>query len=408
MIDNLTPVQFENIPKMIGFNSMVSKSGRFKVWRREDTKLYLITPTSITDEEGFDTYFEDNIQVLRKILNIDKDYSTDEFKDIVLLNKYPINNRIETCHSFVPSDYLFNLLSSTINAYRYFREYNKDFKKISKKNFEIGHSKKGSYKIPILVSVENSEIQDLLNTDLNTKPLISSSRQPNVVLKSLLEFSKSLNELNKLPKLADITKFIDVALENNLNSHIVETFLSPSKSFQRIKKEYMDIIPNSYIEFESNPILDYDVENNFLNFARVSTEDFNPVTEESIEKLRDYENEQHRNNLDIENALIEVVIDNLSPRKDAKPAKVKVLVSAVYKNDELIYNKSFTAIISGVSSEHYKKLSDWSNNNSVFKVIGDINKPPGKSGEIAVTRYLFESKTEIKKDDGLFNHPTHL
>lgn len=93
--------------------------------------------------------------------------------------------------------------------------------------------------------------------------------------------------------------------------------------------------------------------------------------------------------MSVENAEIEVIIDNLIPKKEAKPAKVKVLVSSVYKNGEQIYDKSFTATITGISSENYKKLSEWSNNNSEFKIIGDISKPPKKSGEITVTKYLF-------------------
>ncbi len=400
MINNISPLEFEKIPKLIGFRATVSQSGRFKVWRRQDTKLYLITPTKAEDKEGYEIYFQDNLKVLRKVLNINEDYTTDEFKDIVLSNKYPINNRIKTDFSFVPSDYLFNLLHSAMDAYRYFREYNKEFKKISKKNFEIGHSKKGSYKIPILVSVEEKEIQELMNSDFYSDSLIHVKRKPNIVLKSLVEFSKSLQGLNELPKLIDTTKFIDSALEHNLNSHIVETFLSPTKNFQRIKKQYTETIPNSYIEFESNPILDYEVEDDLINFVNVDTKDFNPTTEENIEKLRDYENEQDKNNLSEEDVIIECIVSNLRPRLKAQGGEVKVVVSLVEKNNKIVYDSSFTATIKEVSGSHYSKLADISKTNSTFRILGDVSKPPKKQGEIRVTKYLFE--TERKKEEELF------
>jgi len=260
MMYNINQFQFEKDLYIAGFDYKVSNSGNFKIWRRKDSNLYLVTPQDSNDINSFENYIEDNICSLIKILNVNKDYSNDEFVDIFINKKYPINSRIETKSTTVPSDYLFTLLTSTMKSYRYFREYNYEYKKMGTKNFEVGHSKKGSYKIPILVSLEEDVLSDFesqINIMSNT--LFHQEREPNPVLKSIVEFSKSLDKLNNLDKHSESTKFIDIVMENKLNSHIVETFLSVNRSFQKVREDYKDLIKHSYIEFESNPILDFDV-----------------------------------------------------------------------------------------------------------------------------------------------------
>ncbi len=340
-----------------------------------NVKVYI--PKSV-DKIDYSFHQNRTLSYLLRTLKIEETEETlSEIQQQILFPNYKLINRIviEDRHNSetVPFEYADRVIKYNISSFK--TEYVLTAaKQIPLENFQMNHTRKGSFVIPISIPAEYDE-----NTLL---PIPSLT---NTVLKNYLDKINNLADLD----ITNEKKFAEQAIERNIDSKLVKDFMSQD-GLAKYNKQYEKIVERVEISGESSPIIDFNLADSEKHFSKAYLEKLQVVPDVFIETLKSLEIKTDQGHINEEDVSIEAIVDSLSySDKNRTEGTMKF---TIYKVGNEAVKKPFKAVASGLTKKRLKKFGEIFYTAEIVKLRGDVFKSKGKIGDLRIEEILEADK----------------
>jgi hypothetical protein len=357
----------------LGWFSKMSLDGQFKKWYSSEGSANIILPSLSEDFEGDkDYYLHQLVSCIIKYKNIEDDINSfDDILSQINTKSYVIESVVEPFDNnslSAPYEFATSLVSLNINSFSHFNKINFNLKNDDYYDLELGHTKKGSFIIPVKIPVKEdfpSNMGVLSHTAVKINQYVST-----------------LSSLGEVSQIKDKSRFADEALNKGINSNIVANFAlenAPRKNYIKLLQKYSEKVKKAYIRTQPNIFLDNLIENE-PRYAYL--DGLSPIKEDLY---RDLINAEVSNDALVIPLTKKVIIEcdvqqiNLDHISD-----FLVLRIATESKEEIKFKKSFRARAQELSDEHLDICKNAFKNSSVI-IKGDIEKKRGKMASIWVT-----------------------
>ncbi len=366
----------------LGWKSSSSNSNKYTIWTSPlDAELWTRVPMDELSEEYF-YYQNKNIKLLLYFLGLEE--NKENFSDLysqLLKSSYKLINRIVNVENHsnesVPFELANTLTEKNIEAFRSFSLLRaKGKKSIPLEKFELNHSQKGSFVIPISIDVEE---------DKNSLPNI-----PTETSAVLQDYLNTVDRLVKLP-ITDAYDYAKNILERDIDSKIVRDFLGWEDGIAKYKNKYSNKVKDMSISASGSPILDYQLTYEEKHFKNVELNNITALSDDYIQQIDILAAKQDTSTIEGTGVHIDVIMDTISSK-----GKAKFTVWAINGHE---VKKPFKAITVELTKKNLDFCADAIKSGNRFRVLGDISKPKRRMGKIVA------STLELIEEDpnNLFN-----
>ncbi len=372
--NKIKKARFADVFTRVGWLHSVAKSGRYDIWTSPtDTNLWTVLPMEESAED-YSYYQEKNIRILLHFLNLpDSDFYINDLYSQLIGYNYKLLNRIVNQEQFsndvVPFELADVLSNNNIDAFRFFYKIKKRGKTIPIEDFQLHHTQKGSFIIPISIAAQ-----------IGQESLINVASDTNVVIRDYLT---TIDKLMKIPK-QDENQFANKVIEENIDSKIIKSFLGNGNSVAKIRQRYSDKIREISITSNGNPILDFGLTRQEKEYPQVDISGIEVLSNDFIEVLEAREVEADSSSIEESGVNINVEVDSLDQN-----GTVKFSVFGINGRDVL---KPFKARSTKLTKSTLNSLTDAFKSREILEVTGDITKAKGKVGEIIADKFDVKEK----------------
>lgn len=381
-LSSLPKNSLENAFLKLGWIKKEAKDERYDVWvSKESEKSWTIIPRDEHAEEYL-YYQEKNLMVLTQLLGLEgSDFQIKDVYSQILGYNYKIISKIETNEDgeSIPFEFSQNVPLKTIESFRYFySSKTKGKKHLSIDDFNLHHTIKGSFIIPISVSAKDD--------DSGQQSLLNITPTMNIYLHDYL---KAVDEVTKIPT-ADKEKFTNAAFEKGIDSKMIKDFLGLNDSVAKYREKYSEKIKTYSLSSSSSPFLDHNLPEKDRLFPVVNLTQINTVPDEYISRLEELEVSIDDANIKEHDVEIQVMVDAVAFDNDENnTAKFSVL--SVGKTPLV---KHFKAVSVELTRHRFEICTDMLKSREVLTIKGDISKRKGKIGKIIPEDFILNSSRE--------------
>lgn len=358
----------------IGWKKSDAESGNYDIWTSPiNYNIWTVVPRDESTEEY--TYYQDkNIKIILDALNLrDNEFNISDIYSQLQGYNYKLINRIVQDNDYddivVPFELADVLSNSTIDAFRFFYKMKNHGKQVPIENFQLHHTQKGSFLIPISISAE-----------LEDGKLFDLPSSTNLILHDYL---KTVETLVKIPQ-KDEKDFADRVIDENIDSKIVRTFLGNQNSIAKVKTKYRERVSELGITSNGSPILDFGLSEKDKTFPEVDITGMESLPETYLEVLESREIEADSSTIDASGVKIDVEVDSLDQNGTVK--------FSVFSINQKGMNYPFKARSVKLTKKTLDYLTDAFKSREIIEVTGDITKAKGKVGEIIADNFSTKGK----------------
>lgn len=371
-------VNSSKILEKLNFNRTDSTSGKYNIWTSSrDPELWVAIPKNIKESQR--SYFE-NIITDTILTDLDIDITQENRNEILSQLtgfNYKIYNKISLKEQMYTQSIPYELaqittLRSITSLRTYSHQFSTKLKDIPIDRFQLSHTKKGSFVIPISILYEEKEIV------LPTFPTELSK-----VIKGYLNKISMLDELNT----SDIKKFTEEAFERELPSSLLRDIIGPTDSIATIIEKYGKQLSHLQISSKGNPILDRDLTDEDREYKVVDLLSIKPLNLEYIEALSELETKQNEMILEEHSVYMYVEVNAININGTA--------MFNVYQIEDQTLEKPFKAQTVKLSDARIYLCADALKSRAKIKIKGDITKKRRKIGEVVVDNIENEDDSNI-------------
>lgn len=365
--------RFNDVFTRLGWIKTEASSGKYHIWTSPNNKeVWTVVPKDINSPEYL-YYQQKNIQIILYFLELEKtDMNVNDIQSQVQEYNYKLINRIvgqNSDNDSVPFEMADVLSNKNIDAFRFFYQYKNGGKAIPIESFQLHHTQKGSFIIPISISAEVGQ-NELFDTPSTT----------NTILKDYLQ---TLDNLFKAPTTTEKI-FADRMIEDGIDSKIVKAFLGNNDSVAKTKSRYEDKIKEITISSNGSPIIDFNLRSTEKNFKKVDISKIQSLPENYLQFLEVREVEADSKSIDQTGSKIDVEVDSLDQNGTVK--------FSVFAIDGQNLTKPFKALSTKLTKQTLNDLTDAFKSRAMIQALGDITKPRGKMGEIVADKFTVKPK----------------
>jgi len=371
--DFIPKERFADLFRRIGWKFSVAKSGKYDIWTSPLNEDFWTVIPSSEKAADYNFYQQKNVKVILSALsleetsqNINEVYSQLEKYNYKIINKI-VNKGNENQVSFELANTITN---KNIDAFKFFYQSKSRGKSIPTESFQLHHTQKGSFVIPISISAEEEQ-----------EKLVNIPSRINSIIKDYLKKIEILiNEPQK-----DEKEFSDSIIEAEIDSKIVKDFLSESEnSIAKVKTKYEKEIEGIYITSTGNPILDFRLSKEEKTFPQIDVKKAKTLSESFLNKLEEREIEADSSTIEQHGVNIDVQVDSLDKTGTVKFSVFGIAGSSI--------EKPFKARSTKLTQKRLNFLADAFKSRETIVVSGDIIKSKGKVGEIISDGFNLKQK----------------
>lgn len=366
--------RFADVFNRVGWIRSDAKSGKYDIWTSpKDSSIWTVVPKNESAEDYL--YYQDkNIKFILYILDLPvDDFTISDIQSQLTGYNYKLLSKIinqdHYSNDIVPFELADVLSNNNIDAFRFFYKVKMRGKTIPIEDFQLHHTQKGSFIIPISIAAQ---------LDQNT--LINVASNTNIVIRDYL---KTVDKLIKIPKQEE-KQFADKVIEENIDSKIVKAFLGSGSSVAKVKQKYTDKIKEISITSNGSAILDFGLSNAEKIYPQVDISSIEVLSDNFIEVLEAREVEADSSSIEESGVKINVEVDSLDQN-----GTVKFSVFGIDGKEVL---KPFKARSTKLTKNILNSLTDAFKSREIIEVTGDITKSKGKVGEIVGEKFDVKQK----------------
>lgn len=382
MNTSIIPItRFTDVFTRVGWLSSEANSGKYFIWTSPQNKdIWTVVPKNENSKEYL-YYQEKNVKMLTNFLGLEEnEFNINDIYSQLVGYNYKLINRIVGIDTHnndtVPFEMADVLSNKNIDAFRFYYQTKTKGKSIPIESFQLHHTQKGSFIIPISIAAE-----------LNQETLFNTPSHTNTVIRDYL---KILDVLIKTP-IQDEKTFADKMIDENIDSKIVKVFLSNSDSIAKAKLKYSDKIKELVISSNGSPIIDFGLNNQEKVFQKVDMSNIQVLPEGYLEVLETREIEADTATIEQSGTKIDVEVDSLDQN-----GTVKFSVFAIGGRE---VERPFKARSTKLTKNTLNSLTDAFKSRDVIQAIGDITKSKGKVGEIVADEFVVKPKSPTLFDE---------
>ncbi len=391
MIDILIePNKIKDVFNALEWN--VGTDEGFIIFKSPDNSIY--TPLPIQKEqEAYRYYMEKALKMILYIINVNENTENlSELADQIINPNYKFYNRIELKSDYinrtVPFELANNFPLKNVEAFRtFYAKKTKGQGAIPIENFELNHTQKGSFVIPISVKAELDAMQF---------PDI-----PNKTHLFVKEYLDLVDTLVNIPLNEDDNKtYANQVVESGIDSRIVKDILGTGNSIASYKEKYIESVKDLTVTSRPNILLDRKLSEEQNRFKQIDLTKCRLLRSDVIKTIEDIEIKKDDSNLYFTGAEIEALVDSVDENGTAKFTILKINKSEVDNPFKSITTKLPKSILNFCADAFKSRDPIW--------IKGDIEKAKGKMGSILHEKFgninaknnqisLFEAETNTEE-----------
>lgn len=354
----------------IGWIHKTSNSGNYDIWSNpEESEVWTVIPKE-SNEAEYLYYQEKNIKILLYALNLEENESNvTEIKSQLLAYNYKLISRIvskqEYDQDFIPYEIASLLPSKNISAFRAFYQIKtKGKRSLPIEKFQLSHTEKGSFVIPISVLAEEDEQRqeqfDIVPSEIN---------------EIIREYLSTVDNLLKI-KPENEEQYASAVVAQGIDSKIVKDFLSQGDSIAKYRSKYNETLEKITISARPSLFLDYKLEKSLKTFKTVDLSGLTPIENSYIDSIEKKEIESDTSTLNEKNVKIRAIIDGIT-----RDGRAKFRIVGI---DNQEFKKPFTAVTSELPESKINICADALKTVDPVIITGDITKKKKRMGKIFV------------------------
>jgi hypothetical protein len=381
-INALPKTNLENAFLKLGWIKKEARDERYDIFiSKENENVWTLIPKNEATDEYL--YYQDkNLRILTSLLDLEEtEFNVKDVYSQIQGYNYKIINKLETTEGgeSIPLDFFQNVPLKTIESFRYFySSKTKGKKHLSIDDFNLHHTIKGSFIIPISVSAKDD--------DSGQQSLISITPTMNIYLHDYLNTVEDVANIST----SDREEFSSTAFEKGIDSKLIKDFLSINDSVAKYREKYADKIKSYSLSSSSSPFLDHNLPEKDRLFPTVNLSKIATVPDEYIFRLEELEVSTDESNIKEHDVEIGVMVDAVAFDNDENnTAKFSVL--SVGKTP---LDKHFKAVSVELTRHRFEICTDMLKSREVLTIKGDISKRKGKIGKIIPEDFILDRGSE--------------
>ncbi len=345
--------------------SRIESTNEYEKWVfNEQSDLWTILPKG-ENSNNYKYYQQKNIKLLLYTLKLpENDENFIEIYNQLSGYNYKLINRIVNNGNYkgsaIPFEVANNVPQKNINSFRIFYSSRRS-KFVPIEHFEFNHTQNGSFIIPISIKAEQQA--DML------------WEEPSPTNKVIREYLDTVERMLTI-KITNEEAFAKEAMEQEIDSRIIKSFLSESIGIAKYIRKYESSIDEISITSHGNPFLDFNLSDHQKKFKKIELNEVMTIPDNFITYLEKKEDEANDETIEASNATVDVIVDLVSSN-----GKAQFSVVAINKKP---VKKPFVAISHQLTKARINFVADSLKSQNIIEVHGDIFKAKGKAGVIVI------------------------